>query len=261
MTTMQARILIADDEETFRESSAAILAEDGYQCDVAQNAAEAEQLLQRDYDLLIVDIRMPGNTQLEFLQMVATRYPDLPVVVATGYPSVNTAVASFRLAIVDYLIKPVDLEDLKRAVTLGIQNREILCALKEASIESSQLSGALTGLQRILGSRMIGKGSAASEWTAAAYVGQAMSHIARLSLLVGKTVEAIRRGQTGEATDVCSLMRCPRLDTYERAIEDAIQVMERTRSSFKSKEIGMLRERLESILRENQRKGEALGGQ
>ncbi len=48
-------------------------------------------------------------------------------------------------------------------------------------------------------------------------------------------------------------MQCPRLDRYEAAIQDAVEVMERTRSSFKSKEIGALRQRLETLLREGRR--------
>ena len=51
-----------------------------------------------------------GNLQLNFFETVARHIPDLPVVVVMGYPSVGTVIESFRLSIVDYLIKPVDLK-------------------------------------------------------------------------------------------------------------------------------------------------------
>ncbi len=252
MMSTPPRILIADDEETFRASTAAILTDEGYRCDEACDATEATRALTNEYDLLIADLRMPGNENLDFLQQVAKQHPDLPVIVATGYPCVGTAVESFRLAIVDYLIKPIDLDDLRRAITAGFRNREILRALKQASLESAQLAGALTGLERVLGG-LSSPSAQATEWTVTTYVGQAMQHIAKLSLLVGKTLGAASSGQASEPTDVCSLLRCPRLDLYERAIEDAIRVMEATRSSFKSKEIGLLRQRLEEVLAEQRR--------
>ena len=84
MMTMPQRILIADDEETFRESTVEILAEAGYSCSAARDAAEAESLLENGYDLLLADVRMPGNAHLEFLENVSRRHPELPVLVITG---------------------------------------------------------------------------------------------------------------------------------------------------------------------------------
>ncbi|HMV55892.1 MAG TPA: hypothetical protein PK589_16785, partial [Nitrospira sp.] len=91
------------------------------------------------------------------------------------------------------------------------------------------------------------------EWTAQEYMAQAMGHISQLSALVGRTLEASRTGQPQAPTDICAVMKCPRLDRYEAAIEEAIQVMEHTKSSFKSKELGTLRQHLEDVLREGRR--------
>lgn len=52
---------------------------------------------------------------------------------------------------------------------------------------------------------------------------------------------------------ICAFVKCPRLDRYEAAIEEAVEVMERTRGSFKSKKSGVLRQRLETLLREGRR--------
>jgi len=249
MTTPK-RILIADDEETFRESTVAILADAGYACNAARDATEAERLLENGYDLLLADVRMPGNSQLEFLETVARRHPDLPVVVVTGYPSVGTVIESFRLSIVDYLIKPVDLDELKKAVERGLRRRNIARAVQDAMSETAKMAGVFERLGRSMSEY---GGGAQVEWTAQEYMAQAMAHISQLSALVGRTLEASRTGQPQAPTDICALMKCPRLGRYEAAIEEAIQVMEHTRGSFKSKELGTLRQHLEDVLREGRR--------
>src|SRR5207244_2354984 len=100
-----ARILIADDEETFLQSMGALLRREGYACDCVRDAREAAAALEKvAYDLLITDIYMPGNAELEFLHDLQSRGAIIPVIVVTGYPSVPTAVASLRLSVVDYLI-------------------------------------------------------------------------------------------------------------------------------------------------------------
>lgn len=251
MMTMQQRILIADDEETFRESTSAILSDVGYTCSSARDALEAERLLEQGFDLLLADLRMPGNSQLELLEVASKRHPDVPVVVVTGYPTVGTAIESFRLAIVDYLIKPVDLDELKGAVERGLRRRSMMRAVKEAMTETAKVAGIFDQVGRSI--NLAGRQGEQLEWSAQEYMAQAMRHIAQLSVLVGRTVEATRTAQPPEPTDICAFMKCPRLDRYEAAIEDAVDVMERTRSSFKSKEIGALRQRLETLLREGRR--------
>ena len=163
MTTMPQRILIADDEETFRESTVEILAEAGYACSAARDAAEAESLLENGYDLLLADVRMPGNAHLEFLENVSRRHPELPVVVITGYPTVGTAVESFRLSIVDYLIKPVGVDDLKRAVERGLRRRTLARAVKEAMTETAKVAGIVDQLGQSM--REFGRGEPQVEWS------------------------------------------------------------------------------------------------
>lgn len=119
-----ARILLADDEETFRSSVAVLLRREGYLCDMASQGTEAVEMLgQAQYDLLITDLRMPGNTDLELLR-AATSSALLPVIVVTAYPSVPTAVEALRCSVVDYLVKPFDFEELLRAVRRALETRK-----------------------------------------------------------------------------------------------------------------------------------------
>jgi len=69
------RVLVADDEETFLFSTADLLRREGFECDCVRNAADASLLLgEKEYDVLIADIRMPGNSKLE----LSERYRRLP---------------------------------------------------------------------------------------------------------------------------------------------------------------------------------------
>src|SRR5437879_5626779 len=112
-----ARILIADDEETFLQSMGALLRREGYTCDCVRDAREAAAALDKTaYDLLITDIYMPGNAELEFLHELQKRGSITPVIVVTGYPSVPTAVESLRLSVVDHLTKPMDLPVIQQCL-------------------------------------------------------------------------------------------------------------------------------------------------
>src|SRR4030042_6214874 len=94
------RILIADDEETFRNSLADLLRQAGYQCDCAPDAIVAAELLHSaEYDLLIADIKMQGNFELEFIRALPQIAEGMPVILVTGYPSLRSAIESIQLPV------------------------------------------------------------------------------------------------------------------------------------------------------------------
>src|SRR4030066_2379096 len=117
------RILIADDEETFRNSMADLLRRGGYQCDCAPDAIVAAELLRsNDYDLLIADIKMEGNFELEFIQDLPQIATGMPVILVTGYPSLKTAIQSVQLPVVAYLVKPFEFKELLEQVQKSIKD-------------------------------------------------------------------------------------------------------------------------------------------
>lgn len=119
-----ARILIADDEPLYLRTTGELLRKAGYDCECVPDARSAVQALeQRPFDLLLSDLKMPGNLSLELLRQGRTQWPDIPLIVITGVPSLPTAIESLRLGISDYLIKPVKYEDLLAAVRRALQNR------------------------------------------------------------------------------------------------------------------------------------------
>jgi two-component system response regulator HydG len=122
MPTPLARILIADDEPLFLKTTGELLTKAGYECRCVADARAALEALGRElFDLVLSDLNMPGNLQLELLRAGRAQWPDVPLIVITGVPSLPTAVESLRLGIADYLLKPVSYRDLLSSIrrTLG----------------------------------------------------------------------------------------------------------------------------------------------
>jgi two-component system response regulator AtoC len=120
----KAKILIADDEPLFLRTTAQLLRKEGYHCVTAPSGhAALEALSQQPFDLVLSDLNMPGNMKLELLRTGRSKWPDIPLIVVTGAPSLPTAIESVRLGITDYLLKPVKFDDLlssiRRALASG----------------------------------------------------------------------------------------------------------------------------------------------
>ena len=121
---MSARILIVDDEIRYRELYSQTLAAAGLEVTTATCAEEALRLIQESAPALVVsDVRMPGASGIELLRMAREKDPALPFLLVTAYADVRDAVRALRLGAVDYLAKPVDLDELLSAVrdVLGVQ--------------------------------------------------------------------------------------------------------------------------------------------
>ena len=121
----RASILVVDDEEVVRRSYARILAE--MDCD-AQAAADGEQALQamaqRPFDVVLLDIRMPGMQGLDVLRTIKRRWPASEVVIVTGYPTVESAAKALRLGACDYLAKPPHPDELMDAARGALRRKK-----------------------------------------------------------------------------------------------------------------------------------------
>jgi DNA-binding NarL/FixJ family response regulator len=109
-------ILIIDDEESIRVSLEGIL-KNKYYAKTAENGLMALEMLQNDgYDLILTDIMMDGMTGIKLLKKIKENFPEIPVLLMTGYSSLDTAVEAVRLGASDYLIKPCS----KKAIFMSI---------------------------------------------------------------------------------------------------------------------------------------------
>ncbi len=124
MNPHRPKILIADDEPLFLQTTAELLRKDGYDCLCVGDAhAACEALTRQRFDLILSDLNMPGNVSLEFLREGRAHWPDVPLIVVTGVPSLPSAVESLRLGITDYLLKPVSYRDLLASVRRALAQR------------------------------------------------------------------------------------------------------------------------------------------
>ena len=109
----KAKILIAEDEKTQRDLLEGFLKREGFSVEAVANGREALQKLEGDlYDIVLVDYKMPELDGLQTLREIRRLYPDISVVMITAYGTVETAVASMKEGALDYLTKPIDLEEL-----------------------------------------------------------------------------------------------------------------------------------------------------
>jgi CheY-like chemotaxis protein len=244
-----AKILLADDEHTFLHSTADLLRDQGYECDCAMDAQEATALLhQTEYDLIISDINMPGNGQLEFLNTVQSDQGGLPVIVITGYPSVETAVQSFRLSAVDYLQKPFDVDELFGLIDPAVQKGQLARKLRKTKEEMHSLIGTLESLESVGATHRFDSQEKLGSFAVSAYLDQAVNHLATVSSGLKSTIDTIKNGQVGEEPELNIGGVCLRCQSYREVLYHTIQVLMRTKDAFKSKSLGELRRKVEAVL-------------
>ena len=110
---MSDSILIVDDEEIIRESLSFILAKEGYRVVEAANGRVALDRIREDsFDLVLTDLEMPEMKGIELLENIGKFSPETLVVIITAYGSIDTAIAALRQGAVDYILKPVEFDEL-----------------------------------------------------------------------------------------------------------------------------------------------------
>ena len=128
------RVLVVDDEESVRVTTAAILEQDGYEVGTASNGREA--LAKADaghYDLVPTDLRMDDMDGITLLHELRSRHPEVAAVVLTGYASIESSIDALRQGAYDYLVKPCVVEDLKRTVRRAVEDRDQRARITELS--------------------------------------------------------------------------------------------------------------------------------
>ena len=241
------RILLADDQDTFLQSTADLLRREGYDCDCVTDAtAGIEKLRNNKYDLLISDIEMPGNPNLDLVCQLSGIARGTSAIIVTGYPSQRSAIQAVGLPVVAYMLKPLDFEKLLTQVEAAIEKAHLYRAVVSARHRLQYWQQSLTGLEEVL------KDSNAplSSEPTKDFLDLTFANIeGALS-----DVKHITAATTSELTElpVCHLLNCPRLVELTAAMDETIKVMEKTKSAFKSKELGQMRKKLQQLV-ENSR--------
>lgn len=133
---MRAKVLLIDDEPGIREMLSLELSQEGFEVEAVGDGFAAIRALQRGrFDLAITDLKMPGMDGVAVVEALRSLDPALEVIVATGYASVDTAVACMKHGAYDYIRKPYDLVELVLLLERALEKKELqsLVALYEAS--------------------------------------------------------------------------------------------------------------------------------
>ncbi len=119
-------ILIADDEADVLDTCARALSAQGYQVTGVHSGFEAvEMAKQREFDLLLTDIKMPGMSGLQAYQTIKQCNPDIVGVAITGYGAVETAIEALQVGMDDFLLKPFSLTDLRAAISKALEKKRL----------------------------------------------------------------------------------------------------------------------------------------
>src|SRR3989441_11716242 len=119
-------VLVVDDEDGIRQALTRFLSRLGYNVQAAANATEALQLLAaHNPQAMLCDIRMPETSGVELLPKVLAQDPDLAVLMLTAIDEPRTAIECLKLGAYDYLIKPVDLEELELSLQHALRQRQL----------------------------------------------------------------------------------------------------------------------------------------
>src|SRR5215203_2462699 len=137
----EVRLLVVDDEESLRITTAAIFENEGYVVDTASSGDEAIALLSdSDYDLVLTDLHMEGGDGLSVLNQIRRQSPLTISVVLTGFASVESAIAALQEGAYDYLVKPCDIESMKHTIRRGVEHRRLMLAEQKARADLQQLN-------------------------------------------------------------------------------------------------------------------------
>jgi DNA-binding NtrC family response regulator len=121
-----AGILVVDDEFSVRDSLTGWFRKDGHRVEAAKNATEALQLLQAStFDVVLLDIKMPGMDGIELQRRIHGIDPDLAVIMITAFASVETAVKALKQGAFDYITKPIDPDELSHLVKKALERRRL----------------------------------------------------------------------------------------------------------------------------------------
>jgi DNA-binding NtrC family response regulator len=109
-------ILIVDDEEVVRRSHLRSLEVTGCRTEAAEDGRRALEVMEEHpFDVVLLDLRMPGLDGMDVLKTIKERWPDSEVVVITGYPTLDSAKQALRLGAQNYIAKPVGPDDILKA--------------------------------------------------------------------------------------------------------------------------------------------------
>lgn len=210
------RILFVEDDPLSAESVRAWLEYKGASTTYATGPEAANDELSRaEFDVLLSDIQMPGNENLMWVESIARRFPALHIILLTGSPRIDSAIKATNLHVAAFLVKPPDFKELET----------IICALESTTRTRRRMRRCVEELRTAL--------ERDDDHAAAASIVHRISELNEMWPLIEADPYVRSIAVTGNLRE---------------ALVDAIQVIEHTKDSFQSRELGKLRQRLQRVL-------------
>ncbi|MCK5127729.1 MAG: response regulator [candidate division Zixibacteria bacterium] len=120
------RILAVDDELLIRDLLYDFFSSQGWEIVVANSGRSAIELLKsREFDLVLTDLKMPETDGIALIGRMRDLYPSLPVIIMTGYPSLDSAVEALRYKVDDYITKPFNVNQLFKVAKRVVENSRL----------------------------------------------------------------------------------------------------------------------------------------
>lgn len=235
--------MLADDEHVFLSATSLLLRNAGFCCDCAQNSDESfEKLAKTDYDLLIADIKMPGNSKLELVRKALDLRPAVSIILLTGFPSQQTAMDAIELSVAAYIIKPVVWDDFMQKVRSAVKT----------SLLQKMITGTIDGLLK-WGDELENIELSYAHGRGVAFETALNGFLSITAVGIDETFRNIHLvaellGDVKQNVEVCNVMQCRRLPELKDGIKEAIASIKKSREMFKSKQLGKIREKLEYLL-------------
>lgn len=127
-------VLVVDDDDRLRNALVRYLTQQGYEAGAAASGLEAlEKLKGGRYDVMLLDIRMPGMSGIDVMPEALDRNPDLAILMLSGVTDATSAAVCMQRGAVDYLTKPIDLSHLSKALQRAIKRRDTMMQTREIS--------------------------------------------------------------------------------------------------------------------------------
>lgn len=148
-----SQILIIDDEKAIRKTLSEILSYEGYKIDDAENGEEGlKKIKEKNYDVVLCDIKMPKVDGLEFLEKARESNPDMPIIMISGHGTIETAVEAVKKGAFDYVAKPPDLNRLLITIRNAMDKQTLVTetkVLKRKVSKVQEMIGESAALKKI----------------------------------------------------------------------------------------------------------------
>lgn len=142
-----AKILVVDDEKIICAGCEKILGEAGYQVKTTLSARKALDILKEEpFDIVITDIKMPELSGIELLEIIRKEYPEITVIVITGYSTVETAVEAMKLGAFDYLPKPFTSDQVILVIKKAVERKNLIAETLRGKKEISKAQQIINSL-------------------------------------------------------------------------------------------------------------------